>query len=717
MHTLTRKPKQLTLTLALAVLAIGALVAVALIAGGSPAQATTSSLAPDGGDGHDRPQQTYPTPTPTPRHATPEPCPSEAAEVVSTGHIALFDVWWNDDEEELTQSPCPPTVTHVPAEYDDRGDLITPASDTRAESNIDIEQTIIHIHDGAKIDLNAADTPYPEDKFRALWHADGLETRDTNGDGTPDEVADRMVWFVPACPPDGAPEADGLCLSFSAALLNPADWTAPPGLADVKVDFFLDHVHQIDIDRQDPRYVLTYDIPKDGATSELDPRWTTVDLGASKTPVAPGEYERPAWFFTSPGTYEFQMHIVGYPRLERTDGEEEISKEYSVSSDVREYILHVGRMADLSVGVEVDSANPNPGEEVTITLTASNAGPDKGENTKVDVILPEGLTWVEPEPVDDDENTDTETYDAATRTVTWSFGDLAKNGDETHTITARVVEGTRGQEQTVTANIYATEEMQSTDVVELDPRLDDNTDDASVTPLAIPNDDPGFEAWRSVGEHAIAGANVGGPIWVLDEDNVADLDYTLVDKETGVASPHFTHTVAELPTRFPERFRDRERGVQIQLTENADLTGGEWHELTLQVSDRLDSNGNDDSSTDNTITVAIEIVPDPWEDGTLTVTPDHANPATDETDVIFTAVLKNIPTDHGDITYRWETRRRLSNEDFPNTWDHHSGNTGNTLRVEPMFSRELQVRVSATVNDDYGTARTYGPAQSHTTWP
>ena len=53
-----------------------------------------------------------------------------------------------------------------------------------------------------------------------------------------------------------------------------------------------------------------------------------------------------------------------------------------MNSDVREYTIHVGAEADLGVGVTVtpvagdDTTSLDPGENVTITLTASNAGPD-----------------------------------------------------------------------------------------------------------------------------------------------------------------------------------------------------------------------------------------------------------------------------------------------------------------------------------------------------
>ena len=62
--------------MAVAALAIVAVAAAMLLAGGNPAQATTAeNLTPASSGGHLLPMATDPTPTPTPTHATPEPCP------------------------------------------------------------------------------------------------------------------------------------------------------------------------------------------------------------------------------------------------------------------------------------------------------------------------------------------------------------------------------------------------------------------------------------------------------------------------------------------------------------------------------------------------------------------------------------------------------------------------------------------------------------------
>ena len=507
----------------------------------------------------------------------------------------------------------------------------TPARDDRTASNIHIEQTIIHIPDSAKIDLNAADTPYPQGEYPQLWHADGLEDPDGG---------DRMVWFLPACPPDGTPEADGLCLSFSAALLNPADWTTPPGLSEVKVDFLLDHVHQIDIDRQDPRYVLTYDVPEAGATGVQSPNWTTADLYHNRTSVAPGEYERPMWFFTSPGTYEFQMHIIGEVNRDtsRPDGLEPLGVEYSVTSDVREYILHVGLLADLSVGVTAAAAESagdtlDPDDEVTITVTANNYGPDTGKSTKVDVSLPAGLTY------SSHETTTGTTYDSATGV--WTVGDLGVTDDgdaetddaavPTLTITATVADGTRGQEQTVTADIYATEDIQSTDVVELDPFLTDNEATFTIIPEGAPNTNPNFFIGLSVPENATHDTHVGSQISVNEPDDGDTVHYSLEGE--GAENFHVS-TVSG--------------GAQLKVARDAVLDldrTSEVLDLTLNVRDDEDSAGNSSMAVDDTIPVRIVLEQDPDGFDALAEATGPEELADDPTEskATFTVTAKRLP--------------------------------------------------------------------------
>ena len=145
--------------------------------------------------------------------------------------------------------------------------------------------------------------------------ADNLEER-TNPTGTPvPNMGDGVVWALPACPPAGSPSANDLCLSFSAALLDPGDWLGSEAGADATIDYLVHHVHQVDIDKQDPRYVLVYDVPLPPTQPErVSPLWNSHDARKSKVSVAPGGYNRPLWFFTDRGTYEFQVNIKRLPQ-------------------------------------------------------------------------------------------------------------------------------------------------------------------------------------------------------------------------------------------------------------------------------------------------------------------------------------------------------------------------------------------------------------------
>ncbi len=219
----------------------------------------TTALPTSGGSDSLLPQPQ--SKTPTPRHAAPKPCPGEkgntndvAVSLVDSVHVALFDVYWNPVEKELTNTSCPPTVTHVPEQKGRGGHT---ARDDRFPSSIDIDKTIIPIPNSAKVTLN--ETDYPKTKYGDLWIADAKEDRDTDDNGTPDGVGDGIVWALPACPPEGTPASNDLCITFSAALLNPLDWTDLNEKDGFVVEYLLDHVHQTDIDRQDPRYTLAYE--------------------------------------------------------------------------------------------------------------------------------------------------------------------------------------------------------------------------------------------------------------------------------------------------------------------------------------------------------------------------------------------------------------------------------------------------------------------------
>ena len=659
--------------MAVAFLTVVAVAAVMLLTGGNPAQADTASLTPGNGGGHLAPAPQdgpggnptpEPTAEPTPEpHATPEPCPgdednlfTEAADAVSAGHIALFDVYWNDeDEEELTLNPCPPTVVHGQQE------------DVRTSSNINIEKTVIHVPNTALVNLSA--TNYPRSKYPGVWNADALENRDTTGDGIGDGAGDKKVWVLPACP-DGAPADNGLCIGFSADLLNPADWGDLDNTVkgDGKVEFHIDHVHQLDTGGQGRRYVLAYDVPGPSASAPYAPVIDSSNANHGGVEVTPGEYEHPIWFFTRSGKYEFQMHVTGHPEREPAGNRSAVSPDAAVSSDVREYLVHVGLMADLSVDVSVaptDSSDTSldPGDSVTITITAKNAGPDAAPDTKVDVTLPDGLTYSSHDP-----NTDTFADSDGDGIQTWQVGNLAKDASKTLTITATVADGTRGKEQTVTAHIFAIETFSSEEALELDPDTENNTRTATVTPLSIPNTDPSVSIMCFVNEFSKPGTKVCDPVKVKDPDNTNDtLTYGLI----GDGSEHFVA-------------KHIEGGVQIEVAPGASIEYAtrRSYTLNLTVSDGKDAHGNNDPSVDETVHVTIDV-----RDFIVNLSADNLTPTAGE-NVTFTVELVNNPVPVSELSFYWGNRAAGETEDFEGYGDWGNFETSNNTATQTVRSDE-----------------------------
>ncbi len=594
--------------IAVAALAMFALAAALLLADDAQAHATTTTttLAADSGDNSIPQQQGTP-----PRHATPEACPAgdDVARVVDAGQYALFDVWWNPDEGELTNNICPPSVVHVPG--DEREG--TQDSDTRSPSSINITAeppTIIHIPSSAMVTLT--ESTYPKDKYGDVWHADDDEN--PNGDG------DRNVWVLPACPTDGS-TFNGLCISYSAALLNSADWNG-------NIEFIVTHVHQTDIDKQDRRYVLAYDVP---ATGDPVLRWNSADQDTDKVYVAAGGYDRPMWFFPTRGAYEFQVYIRGNPDTAITDP---VSKDKSVTSDFRYYIIHVGAEANLGVEMEVTPESPSPSNEVTITVTASNAGPDEAEETEVAVTLPEGLTYKS-------HNTTAGTY----ANGVWTIDEFANAASATLTMKATVDAGTHGQTLTAKATISATETVTTNsgdhDVPVPDPTPGNNTDTGTTTVASSANVNPMFMVARSVRENSVSGTNVGAPVLVKDTEDSSNLTFTL----SGDGHRNF-------------RLLHADGGVHIKVAGGAYLnhedTASNNFDLTLQVSDGKDSNGNADNSVDDTIPVRVA-VDDVAESVRVTLTAPST--ATVGHDITLRASLgSNPPASVGEMDFIWVRR-------------------------------------------------------------
>jgi len=95
--------------------------------------------------------------------------------------------------------------------------------------------------------------------------------------------------------------------------------------------------------------------------------------------------------------------------------------------------------ADLTVD-KYPNRNPsyyNVGEEVVFTVTARNSGPSAATGVVVTDTLPVGLTFVSA--------SNGGVWDSVTRTVTWTVGNLAVDGEFSALLTALINAGTQGQ--------------------------------------------------------------------------------------------------------------------------------------------------------------------------------------------------------------------------------------------------------------------------------
>lgn len=126
--------------------------------------------------------------------------------------------------------------------------------------------------------------------------------------------------------------------------------------------------------------------------------------------------------------------------------------------------------ADVSVTKAVDEANPNVGDNVTFTITASNAGPDGATGVIVSDTLPAGLTFVSSTPSQG-------AYDETTGV--WTVGSLAGGANATLSLTATVASLTS---QTNTAEVTASEQFDPDSTVNNNVGGEDDQDDAVVTP-------------------------------------------------------------------------------------------------------------------------------------------------------------------------------------------------------------------------------------------
>ena len=569
-----------------AVLGMAALVAVLMYLGGTPASAESTPTF-SGSAAHANPQQ----------QAGPEACADTPDPVVDSGRIAMFDVYWDAEGQNLVSNPCPPTIEYIPEGENDAGDEV-PAHESRAASDVDIGSTIIHVPSTYKETLSA-DSATDRAKYGFMYDESG------------DLISDQ-IWVLPTCDPSygSTAGASDLCVAFSASLLRASDWkssgTAPED-DEGDVQFEFEYEEELGIKPADEGEAFVFYPHDDIPTGDEDDQvtWRTDNADQNELLVAPGTYEYRQWGFTKPGTYVFSVHAKGHP----TDA---LSDKETITSEVVHYTFHVGLLAELNTNISADVATPDIGDTVTITVTANNEGPAQGDDVWVKVPLPDGLTFVSA-------TTASGSYDS--NTGIWSVGTMvappnaANPTRATLTLTATVDAGTRGESMEVSAIIGGIETIGASKVTELDPHNEHHASTVTITPLAHANVAPMFSLTRSVDENSAAGTTVGDPVTVFEPDTSDALTYTI----TGDGAVNFTAVATS-------------GGAQVQVSSigylNYEIT--QFYDLVLNVSDGLDENGNSDSSVDHSIALRVNVndvyepPPAPIRPITVTMTADSS---------------------------------------------------------------------------------------------
>ena len=591
--------------MAVAVLAIVAVVAVALFAaGGARAENVTTNALPyesdNGGSNAVQPQRDRRTPTPTPTPPmprTPETCTDPPKEVFSEDHLALFDVYW--DGENLVNNPCPPFADHG-----DDGTIRT-----RSDFNV-LNGTVVHIphRDRFKIVSKVPKGGIPSEYFVVAANSPLL--RSYQG-----QSGDKIAWIVAEWPDDVPNRTTGdpdFHFGFSAGLLHPENWVASTGnpgdVAMIQYEFEAEREPEVAPGDRGAVFASS------GATFTRDDiKWDSHNPDTNEMEVAVGEYEHLYWAFTKPGTYVFWAHAKGYPKSHENGGAllPAGSKVEGVTSEVVRYTFHVGLMADLNVRVtSVEAANA--GEDVTLTVTARNNGPDDAPNTDVAVELPEGLTHESASAATGSYNGDT---------GEWNVGALGNGASATLTVNATVdADVPLDVPMAVEASIMDARFGSYRTRSDTDPRESNNVSVTTVTPPS--NHNPLLNVRLAVDENSAAGTMVTDALLARD-DNGDPLAWSIV----GAGAERFAV--------------DASGQITVAPGANLDYECQPAYRLLLQVSDGRDLASNPDPAIDDSIglLVGVNDLPD---DPTLALAADRPNPAVGET-VTLTATASGDP--------------------------------------------------------------------------
>ena len=514
----------------------------------------------------------------------PQPCSAETyipdpAEVIDSGHYALFDAFWDNqaDAPKLSGNFCPPAVVHQTV----GGGRDQPDREvaTRHASNIDISRTVFAVTDA---DLfTARDTnPDRNDRVLNLSNHHHLVNAGLLSDG------DTLYWIRPE-----GESVSALQLGFSTMLLRHRDWFKDNdrnGVSDgppVQYEF-----EAVDAPLGGKLFAFSY---------ERGLVWDSLDIDTNVIEMEVGKYDHLHWGFTKPGVYRIQVHFKAHVRQvapagwdAHTNGEwEQVGPGRVLTSEAHLYTFHIGLEDDLSVDIVV--ADETPGDDTTtatdgtvgFAVQATNAGPDTVHDALVQIRLPYGLSY-------NVGGTATPAVSVGCGVISWDPGDLASSGVATLTFEANVVGENPGSRQEVVA------EIRDLNAGDLD--VDTSNNRATVAALLDTSRvrSPRFKLGSLlIPENAVAGTHAGDPLPVSNLDG-RPLRYSL----SGICS---------------NWFRIDGNG-QITLADNVSLNYTEQWAIPLKVtvSDGLDADGNTEARpvVDLRADVLIHVIDTPDDD-------------------------------------------------------------------------------------------------------
>ena len=537
---------------------------------------------------------------------------------VGRGYYAIFDAFWDYEDGHPSNNFCPPRVTV----QEDLGE----ETYTRHEANIHISETDFSIPDSYRVKVvdsgvvngNPSTETGPKidlAKFPFMKNGNAVSAVKTENGST--VFAHNEVWWVKVDGPGTSP----LQVGYSTALLEEADWYKDENdddVAEPPVRFEFEAVHVFKDGREykgsEAHEIGAHMFAFDPGSTQTNAQWSSVDTDTNEVRMFTGQYRPLQFVFTEPGSYLFQVHFKGHVRKEGNrlstapENWEPISPDDIITSPVQWYTFHVGPQAGLSTAITAGAVS---GNDVPLTVTAANRGPDTAENVEVEINLPLGLSAPATLPTGASSN--------SCGVVSWEVGSLSSGATRTLRFSATAEPGAAGK-RTVTSQVHSTT---------FDPDTTDNDalGDATLAGTAVRAPFfPGVS--RDIVEHAVAGAHAGDPVAANNPD-IRALTYTLSG-------------------RCSDWFQAHSNG-QIVLAANKTLNYDKQWEfpLTLHVSDGVNASGTTDSTIDDSMPVTIRVEDtDPTVHPTLTITHSPENPTKDQS-LTLTATVSNLP---GSIT-------------------------------------------------------------------